>query len=77
MTYYLTSPEGTLRKALRSVKASEEATEFETQELTNAEASEGFQKEKQCWTDISKTLRAPSCLIVDQPDPHTPAATKQ
>jgi hypothetical protein len=75
MTYYLSRSRA--RFGRRYVKISDEATEFDTQELTNAEASAGFQKEKQCWTDISKTLQfAPSCLIAEE-DLHTPAAPKQ
>lgn len=76
MTHYLTSPEGNLRKAVRSTKPSPDAAGYDAAELTKTEANEGFKKEKQCWIDVSKTMSfAPSCGALET-DTHSPASPK-
>lgn len=63
-SYYLTSPEGALRKAVHYQKASAESTEFYPQKIPASLAQDEFQKEKQCWLEVAKTWRTgPSCNI--------------
>jgi hypothetical protein len=66
-TYYLTSPEGVLRKTVHFEKSSAESTEFHPQKISGALARDRFKKEKQCWLDVAKTLRlAPACGLVEK-----------
>lgn len=63
-SYYLTSPEGVLRKAVHFQKAPTESTEFYPLKIPASLARDGFQKEKQCWSEVAKTWRlGPSCNI--------------
>lgn len=76
MTHFLTSPEGKLRKAVRSAKPSPDAAGYDAAELTKTEANEGFKKEKQCWIDVSQTMSfAPSCGTLAS-DAHAPASPR-
>lgn len=62
--YYLTSPEGVLRKAKHFEKSSAKSTEFQPQEISSSKAQDGFKKEKQCWMDVARTsLLARACIL--------------
>ena len=66
-TYYLTSPEGVLRKTVHFEKSSPESTEFYPQKIASSLARDRFKKQKQCWLDVAKTLRlAPACNLVEK-----------
>jgi hypothetical protein len=66
-TYYLTSPEGVLRKTVHFEKSSGESAEFYPQKISVSLARDRFKKEKQCWLDVAKTLRlAPACNLVEK-----------
>jgi hypothetical protein len=65
--YYLTSPEGVLRKAKHFEKPSAESQEFNPHKISSSKAQDGFKKEKQCWLDVAKTSRlAPSCVLSEK-----------
>jgi hypothetical protein len=66
-TYYLTSPEGVLRKTAHFEKSSAEPAEFYPQKISGSLARDRFKKEKQCWLDVAKTLRlAPACNLAEK-----------
>ena len=57
---YLTSPEGVLRKVVHSEKAPAEPTGVRITEIPLSVASDGFEKEKQCWLQVKADERWPS-----------------
>ena len=66
-TYYLTSPEGILRKAVHFQKESTDSTEFYPQTISRSLAKDGFQKEKQCWSEVADTWRVgPACFLAEK-----------
>jgi hypothetical protein len=66
-TYYLTSPEGVLRKTVHFEKSSAGSAEFYPQKITSSLARDRFKREKQCWLDVAETLRlAPACNLVEK-----------
>jgi hypothetical protein len=61
-TYFLTSPDGKLRKVIQSRKPANGAGNFATTELRPADQQKPFEKERQCWMDVAETSNlAPSC----------------
>jgi hypothetical protein len=54
-TYFLTSPEGVLRKVIESRKSVNGAGDFETTELRSSDQKKRFEKERQCWMDVAQT----------------------
>jgi hypothetical protein len=52
LTFYLTSPQGTLREAVRS--EAKEGGEYQAHHIPLAAAKAGFQKEKQYWLQRAK-----------------------
>jgi hypothetical protein len=66
-TYYLTSPEGVLRKTVHFEKSSAGSAEFYPQKISSSLARDRFKKEKQCWLDVAETLRlAPACNLAEK-----------
>jgi hypothetical protein len=59
-TYYLTSPEGVLRKVVHSEKVPAEPTGVRVTEIPLSAAKDGFEKEKQCWLQVKADERWPS-----------------
>ena len=57
---YLTSPEGVLRKVVRSEKLPADATGVRITEIPVSVAKDGFEKEKQCWLQVKADERWPS-----------------
>ncbi len=53
-TYFLTSPEGVLRKVVESRKPEHGVGVFETTELRPAGQQKRFERERQCWMDVAK-----------------------
>jgi hypothetical protein len=53
-TYFLTSPEGALRKVIESRKPESGEGEFQTTELRPSALKKRFDKERQCWMDVAK-----------------------
>jgi hypothetical protein len=53
-TYFLTSPAGVLRKVIESRKPKNGEGEFKTTELRPTALKNRFEKERQCWMDVSK-----------------------
>jgi hypothetical protein len=53
-TYFLTSPEGVLRKVIEVRKPASGEGEFVTSELRPSTMTKLFDKEKQCWMDVAK-----------------------
>jgi hypothetical protein len=53
-TYFLTSPEGVLRKVIEVRKPESGKGEFVTTELRPSTMTKVFDKEKQCWMDVAK-----------------------
>jgi hypothetical protein len=65
--YYLTSPDGVLRKAKYFEKSSAGSSEFYPRGISSLRARDGFKREKQCWLDVAKTSRlAPACTLADK-----------
>lgn len=61
-TYFLTSPEGRLRKVIQSRKPVNGESDFVTTELRPSGQEKPFEKEKQCWMDVAETSNlGPSC----------------
>lgn len=54
-TYFLTSPEGALRKVIESRKSVNGGGDFETTELRPSDQKKRFEKERQCWMDVAET----------------------
>jgi hypothetical protein len=57
---YLTSPEGVLRKVVRSEKVPAEPTGVRITEIPVSVARDEFEKEKQCWLQVKANERWPS-----------------
>ena len=57
---YLTSPDGVLRKVVRSEKVPAEPTGVRITEIPVSVAKDGFEKEKQCWLQVKADERWPS-----------------
>ena len=60
LVLYLTSPEGVLRKVVHSEKVPDEPTGVRITEIPLSVASDGFEKEKQCWLQVKADERWPS-----------------
>jgi hypothetical protein len=61
-TYFLTSPDGVLRKVIESRKPVDGVGDFETTELRPSGLQKRFEKERQCWMDVAKnTVLSSSC----------------
>ncbi|HUC54714.1 MAG TPA: hypothetical protein VMR90_11735 [Candidatus Cybelea sp.] len=59
-TYFLTSPEGTLRKVIESRKSVNGAGDFKTTVLDPSDQKQRFEKERQCWMDVAETSKLSS-----------------
>jgi hypothetical protein len=65
-TYFLTSPGGALRKVIESRKPANGVGDFETTELRPSDLKKRFDKERQCWMDVSKNTKLSSyCYFED------------
>jgi hypothetical protein len=61
-SYFLTAPDGVLRKVIETRKPANGTGDFETSELRPATVEKRFEKERQCWIDVAQTSTvAPSC----------------
>jgi hypothetical protein len=64
--YFLTSPEGVLRKVIESRKTAKGVGDFKTTELRPSGQKNRFDKEMQCWMEVAKnTVLSPSCYLAD------------
>jgi hypothetical protein len=65
-TYFLTSPEGVLRKVIESRKSANGAGDFATTELRPSDQKKRFEKERQCWMDVAKnTALSSDCYFAE------------
>jgi hypothetical protein len=65
-TYFLTSPEGVLRKVIEVRKPESGKGDFVTTELRPSTMTKLFDKEKQCWMDVAKNKELSSCYFPEK-----------
>jgi hypothetical protein len=65
-SYFLTAPDGVLRKVIETRKPANGTGDFVTSELRPATVEKRFEKERQCWMDVAQTSNlAPSCYSAE------------